>query len=397
MHWTYSALTSSGQEVSATVFGSRRDVLQQLSQQQLLVIELKANYQQFFTEVFSRKRLSMLSMAVFFEDFHNMLETGMSLPQALLLLKETSKDSCLVTMLSALEEQLAQGQSLTEALGNLKLFPWIVGVTLSAGEKTGRLSEAVNILGKYFRRSYQVQSKMQQAFVYPIIVFILLLTVMFFISFKVIPQLKSLLPSEAVYNQTTQGVLIFSFFLREYWWIFITGVAMVIFAIHFFRKNNRQRFEQWFYTWPLVGGVMKESALALYLLNLSILLKSGVALLKAMNDLNTFDKTPVAEHFNESREYMLGGASFWQSIEQDNFFPKIIASTLRRAEEMTKVDEYCLSLADFFRKRVDAKVDGLVHIIQPALLAIGGIFLVVIALAFLVPIYGSLTTIAGGN
>ena len=64
---------------------------------------------------------------------------------------------------------------------------------------------------------------------------------------------------------------------------------------------------------------------------------------------------------------------------------------------MVKVDEYCLSLTDYFNRCVNAKVDALLHVVQPALLALGGGFLVMIALGFLLPIYGSLTTIATGQ
>ena len=397
MHWTYSALTRSGQEVTATLAGPKNDILQELSRQGLFVVDIKPDYRKSFVSLLPRKGPSVLSTALFFEDFHNMLEVGMSVTQILPILKGTSMDEVWVMILSQLEEKLLQGQSLTEALADLNVFPWIVGVTLSAGEKTGRLAEAAKILGQYFRRFYQVQSKMKQALIYPAIVFILLAAVMFFISFRVIPQLKSLLPMESLHHPTTRGVLALSFFLQKYIWVLAIVVILVIMGIYFFREKNSYRFDRWLYGWPMLGSIFKESSLALYLLNLSVLLKSGVALLKAISDLSALDKTPVAHHFNQSRDYILGGAGFWQAIEQDEFFPRIISSTLRRAEEMTKVDEYCLSLADYFNKRVGSKVEGLIHIIQPALLALGGIFLVIIALAFLLPIYSSLTVIAGGG
>ncbi len=397
IYWTYNALTRSGQEVTATLAGDKKNILRQLLDQKLSVIEIKPDYRKIFLGLWKNKKLAPLSMVVFFEDFHNMLTTGMNLPQILLILKETSKDEILITMLSTIQEQLRQGKSLTEAMVGLHVFPWIVGVTLSAGEKTGKLSEAVNILGQYFRRSHQVQSKIQEALIYPAIVFTLLLAVMLFISFRVIPQLKNLLPMEALSHQTTQWVLTLSFILQKYIWLILVVVVLIILGIYFFQKKNHYRFEQWLYGWPVLGNILKELSLAIYLLNLSVLLKSGVALLKAIGDLNVLDQTPVADHFLKSRDYMLGGTSFWQAIEQDEFFPVIISSTLRRAEEMVKVDEYCLSLSEYFNKRVASKVDGLIHIVQPALLALGGIFLVTIALAFLLPIYGSLTTIANGG
>ena len=397
LYWTYNALTRSGQEITATLPGFKKDILQKISQQELYLIEIKPDYRRIFASFLFKKKLSTLSCAVFFEDFHNMLETGVSVVQILSIFKETSKDEALVLRISTLNEELSSGRSLTEALGGLNIFPWIVNVTLSAGERTGRLSEAVGILGQYFRRAYHVQGKIQQALVYPMIVFIVLLIVMFFISLRVIPQLKSLLPNEALHNQVTQGVLFLSFFLQKYTWILLVLVVLGILGVYSWGKKNRIEMQEWMYQWPVLGPVFKESTLVLYLLNLSVLLKSGVPLLEAIGDLNSFEQTPIATHFIQGREYMLGGASFWQAIEQDKFFPKIVSSTIRRAEEMAKIDEYCLILSDYFDKQTNSKVDGLIHTLQPVLLALGGVFLVVVALAFLLPIYGSLTAIAGGN
>ncbi len=396
MYWRYIALTRSAQEVTASLAGSKEDVLRHLSNQQLCVIEIKPDYKRIFLSALPRRKLSALSLAIFFEDFSNMLETGMNVPQVLLIFKETAKEE-LGSVLLMLEEKIHQGHSLTKSLADLNIFPWIVSTTLLAGERTGRLAGSMNILGKYFRNSYRIQNKMQQILVYPAVVFVVLLVVMLFISLKVIPQLKNLLPTEALHNQITQCVLTGSFLLQQYAWAFVVLIILVFLGVYYFKDKYRYSFQQWLYGWPILGNIVKESTIALYLLNLSVLLKSGVSLLKSLEDLNISEQTPVSKHFLESREYVLGGSSFWQALDQDKFFPAIIPSTFRRAEEMVKVDDYCLSLSEFFDRRVNAKVDGLLQFVQPALLALGGGFLVVIALGFLLPIYGSLTTIATGQ
>jgi type II secretory pathway component PulF len=45
---------------------------------------------------------------------------------------------------------------------------------------------------------------------------------------------------------------------------------------------------------------------------------------------------------------------------------------------------------------VSQRMEALVSLIQPGLFVFGGIFLAYIAFSFLIPIYGSLTQIAGG-
>ena len=93
---------------------------------------------------------------------------------------------------------------------------------------------------------------------------------------------------------------------------------------------------------------------------------------------------------------MFSGMPFWEAVKMDKFFPLVAIFTLHRGEEMARLDEYCFNLSEYFNKRVTMRVEGLIHFIQPMLLAFGGLFLAAIAFAFLVPVYSSLTKIAGG-
>ncbi len=396
MYWICTTLNPYGQETVTCMAGRKKDVLNQISAEQNHIIEIKPDYKSYLRNIYRRKELSTLMMAGLFKDFNNMLEVGMSVPQALLILQETSQDEMMRQMLSNIQISLQQGQSLTETFINTKSFPWIVSVSLSAGERTGKLSQTIDTLGKYFQQSYQVQSKIRQALVYPLIVILVLVSLMLFMSLKVVPQLKNLLPDNALHNPTTQCLLIFSFLIQHYFWFLVLGFVFFIAGVIYLRKSKLIDLENCLYRLPVIGGIIKESSLALYLLNLSVLLKSGVPLLKSIHDLSHLNQTVVAKHFSKVGNYLLGGSSFWQAIAEDQFFPRVIPATFRRAEEMAKIDEYSFSLSEFFQKRINAKIDALMDIIQPILLIVGGLFLVLIAVGFLLPIYGSLSAVAGG-
>ncbi|MBF0490609.1 MAG: type II secretion system F family protein [Candidatus Omnitrophica bacterium] len=397
MDWSYSALTRSGQEIIASFVGSKEALISYLLSQNLVLIEMRWDYQKTFLRLFSSRPMSKLSLAVFFEDLSRMLEAGLGVSQAILILKTTSKEERLIEALSVLEDKLKEGQTLTEGLVATQVFPWIVATTLSVGERMGQLRESTSVLGRYFRSLYHIQSKLKKALIYPVLVCVLLMAVFIFISLRVIPQLKSFLPKEALHNPGTQGVLFLSVSLEEYGWLLVAGVILVLGGVYFSYKKYPFQFQTWLYGLPVLGGILKESSLALYLLNLSVLLKSGVNLLKALEDLNASRTNPVEYHFFKTRELLLGGFSFWQALEQDAFFPVIVPLTLRKAEEMVKLDEYCVLLVEYFNKRVASKLETALHFVQPVLLGLGGAFLVMIALGFLFPVYSSLTTIAEGQ
>jgi type IV pilus assembly protein PilC len=339
----------------------------------------------------SHKVLSQLFM-----DVHNMFLTGMNVNQMFICLQQTTTDKNLCEVLVQVGDGMRKGESLAKSLEETGQFPWIVHSTINAGERTGRLNSAVLVLAQYFKRSHEMHNKILNASLYPLIVFIFLIGVMTFISCKIVPKLKTLLPPDSLSNPITHGMLILTGFIKTTAPILIFLIVVGgIFLIHYWQKHN-SKIEEYSYRIPIFGQIFKESALSLYFLNLSALLKSGVPLIKAIVGMNESSQNCITQRLSTCREYMLGGLSFWEAVEKDPFFPQVIIFTLRRGEESAKIDEYCTQLSEYFNQQVQSRSEQIIHLIQPLLLSFGGLFLILIAFAFLVPIYGSLSKIAGG-
>jgi type IV pilus assembly protein PilC len=396
MYWIYQALNRTGEEITGSFEGAKGDMLAFLSEHQWELINMRVDYAHSFKQALSYKGLSSEVLARFFNDFYNMFTTGMTVNEIISALRETAVHKGLREILIRTETMLAQGMGLGEAVGQERSMPWIVHSTLYAGERSGKLKETVAVLGNYFKRRGDIKNKISSAVIYPVMVFILLVAVMLFVSLQVVPKLQVLLPPEAMEYPATRCVLFLSAVFQKMWGILLAIIIVGGFTGYHYCKERRVEMEAILYQVPLLGDMLKESAFSFYFLNLSVLLKSGVPLIKALGELEGCMANALSHRFLACRDYMLGGSSFWQAIASDSFFPSVIVHTLRRGEEVAKIGDYCENLTAYFHQRVQVKVDGMVHLIQPFLLGIGGLFLVLIAFAFLIPIYGSLTKIAGG-
>lgn len=396
IYWSYTMLTAQGQEVSAVVAGYRRDILEDITRSGGWLVEIRPDYLKTMG-VCVAPRMSPLSISVFFEDLANLLDSGMSVAQAVRLLKEDhGMRGYLARFCVQIESGLKEGLSMAASLKATGIMPGIVHAAVASGEGVGKLSESCRMLGVYFKRQHHFKDKVRKALIYPCIVFVLLIAVMIFVSIKVIPQIRNLLPSEALNNQVTIAFLMVSGCIQHYGWLIFSVVFFFLGGALYLRYKDPVVFQGYVYRLPLVGRVLKESALSLYFSYLSILLNSGVPLLRAIHDLNETHSSIVTRKFMSIRGHMLGGFSFAQAIEEHDFFPSSIAVTIRRAEEAVRLEEYTLMVAEHFSRRVDLHMEHLIQLIQPALLLLGGGLLLVIALAFLMPIYGSLSTIASG-
>ena len=340
--------------------------------------------------------LSDVALAQFFEDFDNMYSIGMGISQILHSLKDTTNNAAMSQVILEIEHKISCGEGFSSAVAQTMKFPKIVPAVIYAGEKTGKLQQALKVLSQYFRQSNDMRGKLFNACVYPAVVFIFLITMMCFVSLHVIPNLRNLLPVDAMNNGSAKWILGASSIVQENWLLIIILPVLFLICAVDFRKTNKNAFECWLYQWPLIGNTIKESEMAFYLLNLSVFLKSGVPLLKAIDDLSRIHASPVSDQFLKCRDYMLGGMPLWEALNKEAFFSSAVIMTLRRGEEMVRIEEYCFNLSEYLAKRVAMNIDRWINLIQPALLTMGGVFLIFIAFAFLVPIYGSLTKIAGG-
>ncbi len=396
MIWTYQVLSRTGEEISGAYEGQKAQALEFIGEHQWELIALKADYLGFFKQIFNGRSISSEVLAGFFGDFHNMFTTGMTLNQIIAALAETTLHPVLKPILLKTQEAVSQGESLSKALAFSRSMPWIVHSTIYAGESSGKLKETVAVLGDYFKRQGEVKNKIINATVYPLMVFVLLVAVMLFVSLNVVPKLQALLPPEAMENPATRFVLLISALLQKTWGVWVVLLIAGGFSLYHYCKERRDELEFFTYKLPLIGVILKESALSFYFLNLSVLLKSGVPLLKALADLEVCMSTLISRRFISCRDRMLGGSSFWEAINADEFFPPVIVHTLRRGEEAAKIPAYCENLTSYFQQRTQVKIDQIICLIQPFLLGMGGLFLVLIAFAFLLPIYGSITKISAG-
>ena len=397
MYWKYSTLTRTGSELEGVFNGTKSQAVKWIQEKGLTLVSLDPDYKTYLSGLFRKNKFSSATLSLFFEDFYNMFETGISINEIFTSLKETTTNEHLRKVLDDINKDIRKGHSLTKAFQNTEQFPWIAIATLSAGEKGGCIPKVLNVLAKYFKRESEIKAKIIRSFGYPFLVFSLLTIIMIYISINVIPKLESLLPEKALHSSTTQFVLFLSLILRNAWWVLLVLLGFCIMIFMRFKSSFVNKFITLYYKLPVIGVLAKESALSMFFLNLSVLIGSGVPIVESLNSLYKTNNSHVAKRFLVCRDYILGGLSFSEAIERDVFFPKVIVFSIRKGEEMSMLDAYSMKIAEYYSQKVNRKIDTVIGMVQPALLAICAGFLMLIALSFINPIYSNLTNIAGGS
>ena len=398
MYYQYSVLSETGNEINGIEQGSYSQIKKSLKAKNYYILSLEADILKSMRFALENKTVKAQTLAVFFEDLVNMLKTGIAMNEAVSALQESSVEPVLTKALSGIEDDLANGFSLTKAFEKTKVFPWLVLNMLKVGEKSGSLEQVFEDLARYYSREAEFSRNLKSAVIYPIVVFCMLVGIMFYVSFKVIPHLEALLPIRGNAYFSTRLLLFLSHFLRDFWFVCLLFPPAAVFIYSRFKKSSVERIASFYYKIPLIGSVAKDAAFSTLFSNLAVLQRNGINIAEALSLIEeTTSYQFLAKKIQKLKDFIASGLSFWQAIEKDPFFPSFIYYSVRKGEEMGSLDEYLQSLSKYYFDKVSRRTGVILSFIQPALLIFCAAILLFVVSAFIMPVYGNLSNIAGGN
>lgn len=398
MHYRYSVLSETGNEINGIEQGSYSQIKKSLKAKNYYILSLEADIFKSMRFALENKTVKAQTLAVFFEDLVNMLKTGIAMNEAVSALQESSVEPVLTKALSGIEDDLANGFSLTKAFEKTKVFPWLVLNMLKVGEKSGSLEQVFEDLARYYSREAEFSRNLKSAVIYPIVVFCMLVGIMFYVSFKVIPHLEALLPIGGNAYFSTRLLLFLSHFLRDFWFVCLLFPPAAVFIYSRLKKSSVERIASFYYKIPLIGSVAKDAAFSTLFSNLAVLQRNGINIAEALSLIEeTTSYQFLAKKIQKLKDFIASGLSFWQAIEKDPFFPSFIYYSVRKGEEMGALDEYLQSLSKYYFDKVSRRTGVILSFIQPALLIFCAAILLFVVSAFIMPVYGNLSNIAGGN
>ncbi len=398
MYYKYSVLSETGNEINGIEQGSFVEIKNKFKEKNYYILSLEPDIFKSIRFVLEKKTIKAQTLALFFEDLVNMLKTGIAINEAVVALQESSVEPVLTKALSGIEDDLANGFSLTKAFQETKVFPWLVLNMLKVGEKSGSLEQVFEDLAKYYSREAEFSRSFKSAVIYPIVVFCMLVGIMFYVSFKVIPHLEALLPIRGNAYFSTRLLLFLSHFLKNFWFVCLLFPIAVVFIYSRFKKSSIEKIADFYYRIPLIGSVAKDAAFSTLFSNLAVLQRNGINIADALSLIEeTTSYQFLAKKIQKLKDFIVSGLSFWQALEKDPFFPKFVYTTVRKGEEIGSLDGYLQNLSKYYFDKVSRRTGVILSFIQPALLIFCAAILLFVVSAFIMPVYSNLSNIAGGN
>jgi len=142
------------------------------------------------------KKVKIKDLFVFCKQFHAILEAGIPLLESLEILGAQSENKRLKYAIYEVYEDVQKGNSLSSAMKKqCNIFPDILTSMVESGEVSGQLDTVMERLAIHFEKENKLKQKITSSMVYPAIIGILSIFVVWFLMAFVLPNFISMFGS----------------------------------------------------------------------------------------------------------------------------------------------------------------------------------------------------------
>jgi len=399
--FAYSAINAHGAEltgeVQATDLSAARDSLRGngLLAQWVEELTAPATKQQGFT----KGKVKPKSLQLFSRQFATMIEAGLSVVTALVILEQQTDDKALAAVIDDVREHVEAGALLSEAMGrHPTVFSRLYLAMIEAGEAAGVLDVVLDRVAVQIEKEQKIKRRIKGAMIYPSVVLTFATLVMTGMLMFLVPIFVKIFDSlGGELPMLTQYVLHASNLLRGYWFVIFPLLGGGIYSFFKWKKTEagRQAWDRFKLRIPMqIGSVVRKVAMARWSRTLATLIASGVDIMRALEiTAQTSGNWVVEEETGKIRIRVQEGATIAQPLIDSVVFPPMIAQMVKIGEETGELEKMLSKVADFYEDEVDASVAALTSIIEPLMMVGVGVMVGIIIISMYLPMFKLLTLV----
>lgn len=336
--------------------------------------------------------IKKVDISRFTRQFATMISAGLPMVQCLEILGTQMESAEFRKVIMKVKEAVQSGATLSEALGkHRKIYDDLYVNMVEAGEIGGALDTILVRLAQYREKSDKLIRKVKGALVYPIVVMVVAMGVTFAMLRFIVPIFAKMFSGlGAELPGPTQFILSFSEFLQANTLliIFILVVALIAFKLFLRNPKGRLLFDGFKLKMPLLGNLIRKSAISRFTRTLSTLLSSGVSILDALNiTAKTSGNMVLQNAIKKSMVSIAEGETITQPLKEVGVFPPMVTQMISVGEKTGGLDEMLSKIADFYDDEVDAAVAALTSIIEPVIIVFMGAIIGGILIAMYLPMF----------
>jgi len=332
-------------------------------------------------------------IAVFSRQLATMMAAGVPMVQGFEIVAGGQSNPRMKDMLTDIKNEIEGGSALNEALGKYpKYFDELFTNLVKAGESAGVLDTVLDTIATYKENIENIKGKIKKAMFYPAAVLTVAVLVACILLIFVIPQFETVFKNfGAELPAFTQMLVNMSHFMVSYWWFVLMNIIAVFVAVIMLYKRS-VRFQHFIgrtlLKIPVVGQILRQSAIARFSRTLGVTFRAGVPLVEALDSVASATGSVV---YNDAvkriREDVAVGHQLQLAMRQTGIFPNMVVQMVAIGEEAGALDKMLFKVAEFYETEVNNAVDALSSLLEPMIMVVIGVIVGSMVVGMYLPIF----------
>jgi type IV pilus assembly protein PilC len=252
-------------------------------------------------------------------------------------------------------------------------------------------------LATFLEKNDALVRKVKGAMIYPAVIMSVAAIAVVVLLIFVIPVFEGMFASVGLaLPLPTRIVIGASRFLKGYWWM-VLAVAVsggYMFKKYYATSNGKLVIDRLMLKMPVLGDVLRKSAVSRFTRTLGTLISSGVSILEGLEiTAKTAGNRVIQDAIMDSRASIAGGDTIAQPLQKSKVFPPMVISMIAVGEQTGGLDEMLSKIADFYDEEVDAAVSNLLSLLEPIMIVFLGVVVGGMVVAMYLPIFDMINAV----
>ncbi len=341
-----------------------------------------------------KKKIKPEDVVIFSKQFATMVKAGLPILNVLTMLRDQLEHPELKIIVEDIRKNLEGGLTLSKCFEKYpKTFDNVYINLIKAGEASGKLDVFLMKLVDSLEKREKVKKKIKSALTYPVVMFVVAITVMVFMLIKVVPIFAEMYEGMGVALPTPTAVIMnASNFMRGTGGLMVAIISAIGFVIF---KYTTTKIPAIRYKWhgrvlkmPVFGDMILKSLIARISLIMGNLSSAGVNLLESIEIAKQVSNNDVVTQALENvKKGVFSGDTLTKLFLKEPTFPPTFSQLISVGEQTGNLDEMFTSVSNYYEEEFDTAVDNMSSLIEPIMIVFMGTMIGGLMIAMYSPIF----------
>ncbi|WP_396588794.1 type II secretion system F family protein [Bermanella sp. R86510] len=330
---------------------------------------------------------------LFMRQLATMAKSGVPLMQGLEIVADGLENPAMQKVVLNVKDEVSAGNDFASCLKkHPEHFDTLTCALIESGEQSGALEQMLDRVALYKEKSEALKQKVSKALKYPMVTLLIAAVVTIILLVKVVPTFEEMFSSfGSELPAPTQFVVDISEWLQANYLILIGSIVALVIGLKEAIKRSpklQEEKDKLMLKMPIIGEILKKSAVARFGRVLSTTFAAGVPLVDALDSVAEASGNVVyRDAILRIRDDVSTGVQMNASIRATGVFPNMVAQMVAIGEESGALDAMLEKVATYYEDEVDNLVDGLTAMIEPLVMAFLGVVVGGLLIAMYLPIF----------